>query len=216
MDSWNRGGGSKFEDLQTAINEANKYINYSDKSITIKLISDLVINEFINIVNIHSPFLNIDFNDYSIILNKASYSIGFSMYNSILGNINKLKINCNNKRINTAVLLKANSFCRFNDMKGILNCLGNAFTVSFNSEAFIYDSTCELSAGSSGYYSKGILSMGSKLLVNNCKFTQNSGTLSQSVEISGIIDNFNTTFSGSITGKSQVVGTWTKNGYISA
>lgn len=84
-------GGGKFEDLQTAINEANKYINYSNKSITIKLISDLVINEFINIVNIHSPFLNIDFNGYSITLNNASYDIGFSMYNSILGGISKLK-----------------------------------------------------------------------------------------------------------------------------
>ncbi|QPX62835.1 receptor binding protein 3 [Campylobacter phage F207] len=214
MDSWNRGG--KFEDLQTAINEANKYINYSDKSITIKLISDLVINEFINIVNIHSPFLNIDFNDYSIILNNASYDTGFSMYNSILGNINKLKINCNNKSINTAVLLQINSFCCFYDMKGILNCLGNAFALSTNSAAYVFGSTCELSAGSSGYFSKGITSVGSRLLFHTCKFTQNSGALSQSVETSGIIDNYNTTFSGSITGKSQVVGTWTKNGFISA
>lgn len=101
-------------------------------------------------------------------------------------------------------------------MKGILNCLGNAFALSINSEAYVFNSTCELSAGSSGYFSKGILSVGSRLLFHTCKFTQNSGALSQSVETSGIIDNFNTTFSGSITGKSQVVGTWTKNGYISA
>ncbi|QPX63677.1 receptor binding protein 3 [Campylobacter phage F356] len=101
-------------------------------------------------------------------------------------------------------------------MKGILNCLGNAFALSTNSEAYVFGSTCELSAGSSGYFSKGISSIGSKLLFHTCKFTQNSGALSQSVETSGIIDNYNTTFSGSITGKSQVVGTWTKNGYISA
>ncbi|ECR3130683.1 hypothetical protein F1P15_01135 [Campylobacter jejuni] len=196
------------------MNEASRYTSINNKGLTIKLINDLNINEGIVISNTFMPFLTIDFNEYSIIADGSSYDALIKFDNSILKSINNLKIDCNGKSLNSCILFLNNCYCYLNSIKSILNCLGIAIANSY-SDVIIFNSDAEISAGNSGYNSKGMLCVGGKMILHSCNITQNSGLLSQSVEVSGLINNFNCNFLGSVTNKSQATDTWTTNGYIS-
>lgn len=84
---WTVGAGGKFTDLQTAINEAAKYINNKDYILKLKLISNIETNRAIYIRKLNIPFVDIDFNGFKVKIN--SQTIGFYIWSSKIGKIIK-------------------------------------------------------------------------------------------------------------------------------
>lgn len=84
---WTVGSEGKFTNLQTAINEAAKFINNKDYIITLKLVSNIESNRQILIRKLHIPFVNIDFNGFKVKI--TSETIGFYIWSSKIGKILK-------------------------------------------------------------------------------------------------------------------------------
>ncbi|CBJ94335.1 hypothetical phage protein [Campylobacter phage CPt10] len=84
---WTVGVGGKFTNLQTAINEAAKFINNKDYILTLKLISNIEANNPIYIRKLNIPFVNIDFNGFKVKI--TSETIGFYIWSSKIGKILK-------------------------------------------------------------------------------------------------------------------------------
>lgn len=76
--TWNVGSGGDYEDLQTALNEAEKYTKKQNTTITLKLINNITIQNFLNIS--YSDFSNVIIdgqNLYEIQCNMTSNSETF-------------------------------------------------------------------------------------------------------------------------------------------
>lgn len=84
---WTVGTGGKFDNLQTAISEAAKFIENKDYTLTLKLISNIETNKPIYIRKLNIPFVNIDFNGFKVKI--TSETIGFYISNSKIGKILK-------------------------------------------------------------------------------------------------------------------------------
>ncbi|EPP4233332.1 hypothetical protein ACUPZ6_001818 [Campylobacter coli] len=84
---WAVGVGGQFADLQTAINEAAKFINNKDYILTLKLISNIETNNPILIRKLNIPFVNINFNGFKVKI--TSETIGFYIWSSKIGKILK-------------------------------------------------------------------------------------------------------------------------------
>ncbi|QGK89658.1 putative tail fiber [Campylobacter phage DA10] len=121
--TWNVGSGGDYEDLQTAINEASKYLNCGKFTITINLKNDYKISQNIYMNNIFLPFVeitssqNINIDDSSISENSFIFNITNSYAPKIntsitAGSKNISLINLNNSRINFGENL---TFANFRD-----------------------------------------------------------------------------------------------------
>lgn len=84
---WTVGTGGEFANLQTAINEAAKFINNKDYILTLKLISNIETNNPILIKKLNIPFVHINFNGFKVKI--TSETIGFYIWSSKIGKILK-------------------------------------------------------------------------------------------------------------------------------
>lgn len=133
--TWEVGSGGDYEDLQTAINEASKYLNCGNFTITINLKNDYKISQNIYINNVFLPFVEIsstqpiNIDDSSISENSFIFNITNSYAPKIntsitAGSKNISLINLNNSRINFGKNL---TFSNFRDNLTCINgSLANA------------------------------------------------------------------------------------------
>lgn len=187
--TWNVGSGGDYEDLQTAINEASKYLNCGNFTITINLKNDYKISQNIYMNNIFLPFVeitsskNINIDDSSISENSFIFNITNSYAPKIntsitAGSKNISFINLNNSRINFGENL---TFANFRDNLSCINgSLANAnniilsnvkrygLYVSINSSVNFISSEIKDSTPLNETFYNGY---GSYINATSCKFT---------------------------------------------
>lgn len=187
--TWEVGSGGDYEDLQTAINEASKYLNCGNFTITINLKNDYRISQNIYMNNVFLPFVEIsstqpiNIDDSSISENSFIFNITNSYAPKIntsitAGSKNISLINLNNSRINFGNKL---TFSNFRDNLTCLNgSLANANNIilsnikryglyaSVNSSVNFTSSEIKDSTPSNETFYNGY---GSYINATNCKFT---------------------------------------------
>ncbi|EQA3505894.1 hypothetical protein ACX1OY_001674 [Campylobacter jejuni] len=187
--TWTVGSGGDYEDLQTAINEASKYLNCGNFTITINLQNNYKISQNIYINNIFLPFVeitssqNINIDDSSISENSFIFNITNSYAPKIntsitAGSKNISLINLNNSRINFGKNL---TFSNFRDnltsRNGSLAIANNIILsnvkryglfVSVNSSVNFRSSEIKDSTPSNESFYNGY---GSYINATECKFT---------------------------------------------
>ncbi|EIS5115218.1 hypothetical protein LZ197_001134 [Campylobacter coli] len=198
---WNVGSGGDYEDLQTAINEASKYINFSNDTITIKLKNSLSLPNMIKITKVNIPFVNLDFNGFSL-----NYGLLFD--NSIFGKIIKANINssgnCINGINNSEIILTDN--ITLNGYDGIISSTGSKVTYLNSSNNNI---TINCQSGRYGIYAN----LGGKIEVQNSNIECNNGTALFAIT-GGIINANLSVITGTSTQSNISFNTFTNNGYI--
>ncbi|EEA8775477.1 hypothetical protein G3832_001358 [Campylobacter jejuni] len=187
--TWTVGSGGDYKDLQTAINEASKYLNCGNFTIKINLQNNYKISQKIYINNIFLPFVeitssqNINIDDSSISENSFIFNISNSyapkINTSITAGSKKISlITLNNSRINFGENL---TFSNFTDNLTCLNgSLANAkniilsnvkrygLYVSVNSSVNFANSEIKDSTPSNEVFYNGY---GSYINAASCKFT---------------------------------------------
>lgn len=187
--TWNVGSGGDYENLQTAINEASKYLNCGNFTITINLKNDYKISQNIYMKNIFLPFVeitssqNINIDDSSISENSFIFNITNSYAPKIntsiaAGSKNISLINLNNSRINfgenlTFANFRDNLTCRNGSLANANNIiLSNVkrygLYVSVNSSVNFASSEIKDSTPSNETFYNGY---GSYINAARCKFT---------------------------------------------
>ncbi|EGD3527768.1 hypothetical protein H6Y32_001597 [Campylobacter coli] len=198
---WNVGSGGDYEDLQTAINEASKYINFSNYTITIKLKNSLSLPNRIKITKVNIPFVNLDFNGFSL-----NYGLLFD--NSIFGKIIKANINssgnCINGINNSEIILTDN--ITLNGYDGIISSTGSKVTYLNSSNNNI---TINCQSGRYGIYAN----LGGKIEVQDSNIECNNGTALCALS-GGIINANSSVITGTSTQSNISFNTFTNHGYI--
>ncbi|EAH9758553.1 hypothetical protein EY869_08780 [Campylobacter coli] len=199
--TWNVGSGGDYEDLQTAINEASKYINFSNYTITIELKNSLSLSGIIKIAKVNIPFVNLDFNGFSL-----NYGLVFD--NSIFGKIIKANINssgnCINGINNSEIILTDN--ITLNGYDGIISSTGSKVTYLNSSNNNI---TINCQSGRYGIYAN----LGGKIEVQKSNIECNNGTALFAIT-GGIINANLSVITGTSTQSNISFNTFTNNGYI--
>ncbi|ECL3019344.1 TPA: hypothetical protein LM653_001524 [Campylobacter jejuni] len=199
--TWTVGSGGDYEDLQTAINEASKYINFGNYTITIKLKNLLSLSNVIHIINVNIPFVNLDFNGFSL-------NYGLSFYNSIFGKIIKANINSTGNYIsainNSKIILTDNTI--LNGYDGIISSSSSNITYLNSSNNNI---TINCQSGRFGIYAN----LGGKIEVQNSNIECNNGTTLCALT-GGVINANESDIAGTSNQSNISFNTFTNNGYI--
>ncbi|EHT2883451.1 hypothetical protein KXJ91_001443 [Campylobacter coli] len=199
--TWKVGSGGDYEDLQTAINEASKYINFSNYTITIELKNSLRLSGMIRIAKVNIPFVNLDFNGFSL-----NYGLIFD--NSIFGIIIKANINSSGNCIhvisNSEIILTDN--ITLNGYDGIISSVGSKVTYLKSSNNNI---TINCQSGRYGIYAN----FGGKIEVQSSNIECNNGTALFAIS-GGIINANSSVITGTSTQSNISFNTLTNNGYI--
>lgn len=199
--TWTVGSGGDYEDLQTAINEASKYINFGNYTITIKLKNLLSLSNVIHIINVNIPFVNLDFNGFSL-------NYGLSFYNSIFGKIIKANINSTGNCIsainNSKIILTDNTI--LNGYDGIISSSSSNITYLNSSNNNI---TINCQSGRFGIYAN----LGGKIEVQNSNIECNNGTTLCALT-GGVINANESDIAGTSNQSNISFNTFTNNGYI--
>ncbi|EEV5427911.1 hypothetical protein HFM22_000807 [Campylobacter coli] len=199
--TWNVGSGGDYEDLQTAINEASKYINFSNYTITIELKNSLSLSNRIKIAKVNIPFVNLDFNGFSL-----NYGLEFD--NSIFGKIIKANINSSGNCIyginNSEIILADN--ITLNGYDGIISSAGSKVTYLKSSNNNI---TINCQSGRYGIYAN----FGGKIEVQNSNIECNNGTALCALS-GGTINATSSVITGTSTQSNISFNTFTNHGYI--
>ncbi|WP_342251686.1 hypothetical protein [Campylobacter jejuni] len=168
--TWNVGSGGDYEDLQTAINEASKYIPIGNYIITIKLKSGYILNKKMSFysqnlghVTISSEDDIVQSNASSIATSSGSNAI-FLFTNSVAPSFSII-IDCftsSEDKYITGVALYNNSKGIFGNNYGVKNSKGEGIQVAGNSELYSIGLLLE-------NCKTGILCNKSKLIIPNSK-----------------------------------------------
>ncbi|EDO9415795.1 hypothetical protein G4120_001253 [Campylobacter coli] len=202
--NWTVGTGGDYEDLKTAINEASKYINFSNYTITIRLKNSLRLSGLIQIAKVNIPFVNLDFNGFSL-----NYGLVFN--NSIFGEIIKANINssgnCIHAKNNSEIILTDNII--LNGYDGIVSSVGSKVTYLNSSNNNNNNITINCQSDRYGIYAN----LGGKIEVQNSNIECNNGTALFALT-GGIINANSSVITGTSTQSNISFNTFTNNGYI--
>ncbi|HHI9584980.1 TPA: hypothetical protein ACQCWR_001899 [Campylobacter jejuni] len=199
---WTVGEGGDYEDLQTAINEASKLIPLNGSILTIKLLEDINISQYLRIIAKDLRFLNIDFNGFKIISSQQ----GIVLRNALLGAL----ININLNTATNSIYLDNATINTIGDItiESGYDCIVAGTGSVLNIQRLVNVNLTPLADRVGLYIQSGSIAIGEGLNI-----TQNVGTVF-SVTNSGIVCARGATFNGSATQSNQPFNQWTTNGFI--
>lgn len=207
--TWNVGSGGDYEDLQTAINEASKYLNCGNFTITINLKSDYILQDTIYINNMFIPFVKISSENSNLTINVSNFNNKscFIAHNSFLPTID---FNCDlqNKQGTGGLLLITQSFLKINQGKTFKNNSNDVLILANSSNIFCNSNTFENNKTAI------FCDIGGYIDVSNSTFNNNDTSISSSrnsyISVTNSTLNNSTTY-GCIAGNGGLINASSAN-----